>query len=276
MRTAILCALLAAVPLSSFAANQGAQPQQQQQENQKQPPQSESKQPVKQQDKKPAPSPSTTESISPLLPHTPPQPDSAKPPSPETGVPGAADPAKMAAGPSGTVAAVGAKPQTSAGGATYIIGADDEISIIVFENSAFNVPIVSVRPDGKITMPLLGELEAAGKSPEQLTKEITDTLTTNYMNITPHVSVGVVRVLSKNYYINGEVYKPGKYPLTVPTTIMQALVNAGGFKDFANKKKIRILHKDGKTDFFNYNEVSNGKKLDQNILLQPDDQIFVK
>jgi polysaccharide export outer membrane protein len=123
-------------------------------------------------------------------------------------------------------------------------------------------------------MPLIGELQASGKTPDQLKTEITDVLAKDYMNLPPHVSVIVVKVLSKNYYINGEVGKPGKYPLTVPTTVMQALVNAGGFKDFANKKKIKI-QRGAKFFTFNYLEVSKGKKLEQNILLEPDDQIYV-
>lgn len=184
----------------------------------------------------------------------------------------AADPAKIAS-PAGTPSGI---TKTVAGVDTknYIIGSDDELSIIVFENSQFNVPLETVRPDGKVTMPLIGELQASGKTPDQLKGEITETLSREYMNLPPHVSVIVVRVLSKNYYINGEVLKPGKYPLTVPTTVMQALVNAGGFKDFANKKKIKI-QRGAKFFTFNYKEVSQGKKLEQNILLEPDDQIFV-
>lgn len=210
------------------------------------------------------------ESISPMIPvGAPAQADPAEKP--------ATDPTKLAPGPSGAVGAVGGKPIAQGVGIdtkSYIIGAEDELSIIVFENQGFNVPLETVRPDGKITMPLIGEIEAAGKTPEQLKAEITDVLATNYMNLPPHVSVIVVKVLSKNYYLNGEVLKPGKYPLIVPTTVMQALVNAGGFKDFANKKNIRI-QRGTKFFKFNYNEVSKGKKLDQNIYLQPDDQIFV-
>jgi polysaccharide biosynthesis/export protein len=85
-----------------------------------------------------------------------------------------------------------------------------------------------------------------------------------------------VDVRSKNYYLQGEVYKPGKYPLVVPTTISQALINAGGFRDFANKKDIRI-QRVGVEKFikFNYVEVSKGKHMEQNIYLKPDDQIYV-
>jgi polysaccharide export outer membrane protein len=85
----------------------------------------------------------------------------------------------------------------------------------------------------------------------------------------------VVGVKSRNYYLQGEVNKPGKCPLVVPTTIMQALVEAGGFKDFANKKNIRIL-RGNKILKFNYNDVIKGKHPEQNILLQPDDQIIIK
>jgi len=87
--------------------------------------------------------------------------------------------------------------------------------------------------------------------------------------------VNVIKVMSKNYYINGEVGRPGKYPLVVPTKVSQALVQAGGFKDFANKKDVRI-QRGAKTFHFNFNEVSKGKKLDQDIFLEPDDQIYIR
>jgi polysaccharide export outer membrane protein len=251
MRTAILSALLATTLGFYLAAQTAQQPPQQQT-----PPQEAKPDTKKKPDAPPA-------SLSPMIPVTNPA---------DPGEKSATDPTHMA-GPSGTVGAVGAKP-APVDTKSYVIGSDDELSIIVFENQGFNVPLESVRPDGKITMPLIGELQAAGKTPEQLKAEITNVLSTNYMNLPPHVSVVVVRVLSKNYYINGEVLKPGKYPLTVPTTVMQALVNAGGFKDFAKTSKIRIQR--GTTSFkFNYNEVSKGKKLEQNIVLQPDDQIYV-
>jgi polysaccharide biosynthesis/export protein len=250
MRTAIFSALLATASMVPLAGQQ--QPPQK-------PPQQDQKQEAKTQ--------SQPQSISPLIPVANPA---------DTATQSAMDPARMAA-PSGKVGAAGAKPAPPAAevdAKSYVIGADDELSIIVFENTGFNVPLETVRPDGKITMPLIGELPAAGKTPEQLRDEIRDVLNKNYMNQPPHVSVIVVRVLSKNYYINGEVNKPGKYTLTVPTTIMQALVNAGGFRDFANKKNIKIQRGD-QFFRFNYNEVAKGKNLKQNIYLQPDDQIYV-
>ena len=177
----------------------------------------------------------------------------------------------------GALGVPGAKPSTGLGidTKTYVIGAEDALGIVVFENNQFTVPQEVVRPDGKITLPLLGEFQASGKTPEELEKEVSDRLMSDYMTIPPHVSVVVLAVNSKHYFINGEVNRPGKFALVVPTTVMQALVEAGGFRDFANKKKIRVQHSDGTTDMFNYNEVEKGKKLKQNIYLKPGDAIYV-
>ena len=93
----------------------------------------------------------------------------------------------------------------------------------------------------------------------------------------PQVSVGLVAVNSKKYFLQGEVLKPGEYNLIVPTTIMEGLVQAGGFKDFANQKDIRILRDGGRSVLhFNYKEMLKGKNLQQNVLLQPGDIIVVK
>lgn len=131
---------------------------------------------------------------------------------------------------------------------------------------------VVVRPDGKITMNLIGELQAGGLTPDRLGKQITEALQ-KFIN-TPDVNVSVLQVNSKKYYVNGEVNRPGPFPMPVPVNVLQAISNAGGFKDFANKKKIVIL-RGSKRIFFNYNEVIKGKKMEQNIFLEPGDQIFV-
>jgi len=254
MRTAILTALLAFTPLVGLADD--AQPAQAASQQQQQ-------QPQKQQEQKPAqqqPPAGTPVSISPMVPVAPPT-DVA---------PGSPSPDVMAAGRIGAKAIVAAPVNSR----TYVIGAEDIIGVSVFENVAFSVLQEAVRPDGKITMPLLGEIVAASKTPEELADEIQKILVDRYMKEPPHVQVLVIDVRSKNYYLNGEVNKPGKYPLVVPTTVMQALVNAGGFRDFANKKNIKIQR--GNQNFkFNYNEVSKGKNLKQDIFLQPDDRIYV-
>jgi polysaccharide export outer membrane protein len=171
-------------------------------------------------------------------------------------------------------AAAEAKPATPAAPVdpkAYVIGAEDLISIRVWrepENSGTFV----VRPDGKVSVPLVGEIQAAGLTPEKLSESIAESL--QKVMVHPEVTVGVEKVNSKKYYIQGEVNRPGSYPLVIDTTILEALVNAGGFRDFANTKKIVILRGTERIRF-NYNQVTHGKKMDQNILLKPGDQIIV-
>ena len=153
----------------------------------------------------------------------------------------------------------------------YIIGAEDVISIRVWREPE-NSGNFTVRPDGKVSVPLVGEIQAAGLTPEQLSESIAASL--ERVMVHPEVTVGVEKVNSKKYYIQGEVNKPGSYPLVIPTTILEALVNAGGFREFANTKKIVILRGSERLKF-NYHQVTHGKNMAQNILLKPGDQIIV-
>jgi polysaccharide biosynthesis/export protein len=153
----------------------------------------------------------------------------------------------------------------------YVVGAEDVLNVLVWHEAELSRPVI-VRPDGKITLPLVGEITAAGLTLPQLTGVITEGLK-KYM-ITPEVSVSVQAVNSKKFYIQGEVLRPGPYPLVVPTTVMEGLANAGGFRDFANLRKITILRGTERLRF-NYKEVRSGKHLEQNILLLPGDQIIV-
>ena len=153
----------------------------------------------------------------------------------------------------------------------YLIGPEDVLFIRVWREPDFTLP-AAVRPDGKITMPLIGEVQAGDQTPLQLTKTLTELLG-KYLN-NPDVNVMVQEVRSKKYYIDGEVLKPGSYLLVTPTTVLEALSSAGGFRDFANTKKIRILRK-GNILHFNYKDVSKGKNLEQNILVESGDHIIV-
>lgn len=154
---------------------------------------------------------------------------------------------------------------------TYVIGPEDVLVVRVWREPEISGQVV-VRPDGKISMQLLNEMQAAGLTPERLSANITEGLSKFYTH--PEVTVAVTTVNSRKYFIIGEVQKTGSFPLVVPTTVMEALVNAGGFRDFAKTKKIMIIR--GTQRFkFNYKEVIEGKKLEQNILLQPGDQIVV-
>jgi polysaccharide export outer membrane protein len=154
----------------------------------------------------------------------------------------------------------------------YLVGPEDLLFIKVWREPDFTLP-VAVRPDGKITMPLIGEVQAAGETPLQLTKTLAELLA-KYLN-NPEVNVFVTEVRSKKYYINGQVERTGSFPLVTPTRILEALSHAGGFRDFADTKKIRILRGE-KVYYFNYREVTNGKRLEQNIYLESGDQIIIR
>ncbi len=153
----------------------------------------------------------------------------------------------------------------------YQIGPEDLLFVRVWREPDFTLP-VAVRPDGKITMPLIGEVRAAGQSPLQLTAALKQQLL-QYLN-NPDVSVFVTEVRSKKFYIDGEVNRPGSFALVTPTSVLEALSRGGGFREFANSKKIRVL-RNGEILRFNYKEVTNGKRLEQNITVENGDHIIV-
>ncbi len=153
----------------------------------------------------------------------------------------------------------------------YQIGPEDLLFVRVWREPDFTLP-VAVRPDGKITMPLIGEVQAAGQSPLQFTATLQQLLT-QYLN-NPDVSVFVTEVRSKKFYIDGEVNRPGFFALVTPTSVLEALSRGGGFREFANTKKIRVL-RGGEIRRFNYKEVTNGKHLEQNIAVENGDHIIV-
>lgn len=156
----------------------------------------------------------------------------------------------------------------------YIIGPEDVLRIDVWREVELS-GIVAVRPDGKITQHLVGEVQAAGVTPMQLTKDLMEKYAV-YIN-RPDVTVIVQEVRSKRYYIDGLVNHPGEFPLVTQTRVFEAISKAGGFQEWANKKSIKILRNGGKEVLkFNYNEVSNGKHMEQNIELQSGDHIIVK
>jgi polysaccharide export outer membrane protein len=194
-----------------------------------------------------------------------------QPPKPaEPGTP--PDPAKLAAPPAAPGASVPGR-KAPVDEKTYQIGAEDVVGVGVWGDPRLSGQFV-VRPDGKISIPLIGDVMASGKTPAQLQETIGTALQEKYIK-SPDVNVQILQVHSKKYFIEGEVNKPGPYELIVPTTVLEGLSNAGGFRDFANTKKIRIL-RGSKVLYFNYKEVTNGKKLDQNIYLEPGDHIIIR
>ena len=155
---------------------------------------------------------------------------------------------------------------------SYVIGPEDVLLVKVWHEPELTGP-VSVSPDGTISMQLINEIHAAGITPDQLAKKISLRLQEGLMQH-PQVSVQVAAVNSKKFFISGEVARPGAYPLAVPTRVLEALVQAGGFRDFAKLSKIYVLRGSTKHSF-NYKQVSKGKHLEQNMLLESGDTIFV-
>ena len=153
----------------------------------------------------------------------------------------------------------------------YQIGPEDMLFVRVWREPDFTLP-VAVRPDGKITMPLIGEVRAAGQSPLQLTATLKQLLT-QYLN-NPDVNVFVTEVRSKKFYIDGEMNRPGSFALVTPTTVLEALSRGGGFREFANTKKIRVL-RGSQIRYFNYKAVTKGQHLEQNIAVENGDHIIV-
>ena len=135
---------------------------------------------------------------------------------------------------------------------------------------------VPVRPDGKISLPLLNDVQAEGLTPQELAASIRDGLK-KYIS-GPEVTVIVTAANSQRYYVLGEVTKPGAYPLTRGMTVLQALASAGTFTQFANEKGIYVLRKEGDKQVrhpFNYKSVIKGQNQEQNLELKPGDTIVV-
>ena len=159
---------------------------------------------------------------------------------------------------------------------SYVIGIGDGLAINVWHEGELSRE-VGVRPDGIITLPLIGEIKAVGLTPLQLQEQLTAALSKVLSD--PVVTVSVVGVNSLSFNIMGNVYKPGYYPLTRPVSVLDAIALSGGFRDFAKDKKIYILRTrpDGSQEklHFNYREVIKGKNMAQNIYLQPKDVLVV-
>ena len=157
---------------------------------------------------------------------------------------------------------------------SYLIGPEDVLRIEVFRQEELT-RAVNVRPDGKITLQLLGDVQAEGLTPERLTAQVKEAYS-QYIN-TPDVIVSVLAVNSKSFTVSGRVNKVGRWPLVTPVRVFDAIGMAGGFQEFANDKDVQIVRGAQRLKF-NYKDYVKGKKeaLDQNILLQNGDTVVVK
>lgn len=157
----------------------------------------------------------------------------------------------------------------------YKIGPQDVVRIDVWKEPEIS-RVTPVRPDGRISLPLLNDVQAAGLTPTQLANSISEGLKKFITN--PQVTVGVTEINSRRVYVTGEVIKPGAFPLQAGMTVLQALTSSGGFTQFARVKGIYVLRtEEGKQvkHPFNYKDVVSGKHPELNIVLQPADVIVV-
>jgi polysaccharide biosynthesis/export protein len=159
---------------------------------------------------------------------------------------------------------------------SFVIGNDDVLAINVWKEPDISRS-VPVRSDGKISLPLVGEVQATGSTPLKLEQEIASKLS-SYIS-EPEVTVMVQQINSEKFNVLGQVTKPGSYSLTSSVTVLDAIALAGGFRDFAKQKSIYILRQksDGAQSriAFNYKDVVNGKHPEQNIKLEPHDTVVV-
>lgn len=158
----------------------------------------------------------------------------------------------------------------------YVIGDGDVLGISVWNEPELKQTL-PVRPDGKVTMPLIGSVQATGRTPSQLETAIAAGLSAYIHN--PNVTVMVLKINSRTFNILGRVAKPGAYPLSGNLTVLDAIAEAGGFTAFAKEAHIYILRdtpdKHETRIRFNYKQVIKGQHAEQNILLKPQDTVIV-
>lgn len=155
----------------------------------------------------------------------------------------------------------------------FVIGPEDVLSIVFWRDKEMSTQ-VTVRPDGKISLPLLDEIQAAGLTPADLRARLLEESKRFFGN--PTVTVVVNQINSRKVFITGQVVKPGSYVISAPTTVLQLISLAGGLKDFADSKNIVIVrHDNGRTANFAFNYRNIRKNLRQNIELKPGDTVVV-
>lgn len=159
--------------------------------------------------------------------------------------------------------------------ADYVIGPEDILTIIFWREKDLSSEVI-VRPDGRISLPVLQDVHATGLTPEQLRESLTKTAERFVED--PNVTVVVKEIKSRKVFITGEVTRPGPYNLTSPMTVIQLIAMAGGLLEYADAEGIVIMRTENTAETsykFNYKEVSKGRNLKQNIQLKPGDTVIV-
>jgi polysaccharide biosynthesis/export protein len=161
----------------------------------------------------------------------------------------------------------------------YEIGPEDVLEVLVWKNDALS-KVVTVRPDGKISLPLIGDVQASGLTASQVTEIITGKLV-EYYKEPPSVSLIVQQANSYVIYVMGEVQRPAQYQVKRGTTFLQAIALAGGFTPFASTNNMFVLRKANDNSQqvaipVRYKDILSGKNLENNILLKPRDTIIIR
>jgi polysaccharide export outer membrane protein len=157
----------------------------------------------------------------------------------------------------------------------YVIGVEDALSVVFWRDETLTRDVV-VRPDGKISLPLLNDIQAAGLTPEQLRRRLIDAASKFISE--PNATVVVKEILSRKVFVTGNVKAPGTYKLTGPMNVIQLLALAGGLAEYADSGGIVIMRPEGeRTRYFkfNYNDVIRQRNVEQNIALRPGDTVVV-
>jgi polysaccharide biosynthesis/export protein len=157
----------------------------------------------------------------------------------------------------------------------YVIGPDDVLTVTFWRDEAMSGEVV-VRPDGKIALPLLNDVQAAGLTPEQLRDALV--ASAKQFVADPNATVVVKQINSRKVFITGMVERPGSYPLTSTMNVMQLIALAGGLKEFSKPQDIVVMRSDNGQQVaypFNYKEILKGRRLHQNIDLKPGDTVVI-
>lgn len=159
--------------------------------------------------------------------------------------------------------------------AGYLIGPEDVLSIVFWKDKDMSADVV-VRPDGKISLPLLNEVQAAGLTPEQLRAQLTEVASKFVTE--PTAAVVVKEIHSRKVFITGNVTKPGTYPLMGDMTVLQLIAVAGGLQEYADSKNIVVMRNDNgqkQSLKFNYKDVVKQRHVEQNVVLKSGDTVIV-
>lgn len=157
----------------------------------------------------------------------------------------------------------------------YVVGEGDVLRINVWKEPEVSQTVI-VRPDGKVSLPLINDVPVSGMTPSAIQVMLTTRLEPFIRN--PKVTVSVMEIRSKLVYIMGQVARPGSVPILTPMTVMQLLANAGGFTPFANRKNITVIRRENGRELrfrFNYEDVVRGRRPEQNLALRAGDTVVV-